>query len=177
MAARSIKEAKGVKLNLERWILGVPQGTVLGFIISKRGIEANPEKIATIAQHHEPLLGAPGACTPSGKAACHRQSSGARNVQAGRRTRRGLWQRLEHPTATSLLPLRCFQAVRIPRSHKSLRRQGRVNLASVEPDPPSWAKKGGTLRVKTVQNFRSKRLLRSPGYVRDRAPRSERGCM
>jgi hypothetical protein len=63
MAARSIKEAKGVKLNLERWILGVPQGTVLGFIISKRGIEANPEKIATIAQHHEPLLGAPGACT------------------------------------------------------------------------------------------------------------------
>jgi hypothetical protein len=63
MAAKSIKEANGVKLNSERWILGVPQGTVLGFIISKRGIEANPEKIATITQHPEPLLGAPGGCT------------------------------------------------------------------------------------------------------------------
>jgi hypothetical protein len=35
----------------------------LGFIVSKRGIEANPEKIATIAQHPEPLLGAPGGYT------------------------------------------------------------------------------------------------------------------
>jgi hypothetical protein len=59
MAAKSIKEAKSVKLNPERWVLGVPQGMVLGFIISKRGIETNPEKIATIAQHPEPLLGAP----------------------------------------------------------------------------------------------------------------------
>jgi hypothetical protein len=32
----------------------------LGFIISRRGIEAHPEKIATIAQHPEPLLGALG---------------------------------------------------------------------------------------------------------------------
>ena len=37
-AAKSIKEAKSVKLNPERWVLGVPQGMVLGFIISKRGI-------------------------------------------------------------------------------------------------------------------------------------------
>jgi hypothetical protein len=35
----------------------------LGFIVSKRGIEANPEKIATIAQHPEPLLGTPGGYT------------------------------------------------------------------------------------------------------------------
>jgi hypothetical protein len=63
MAAKSIKEVKSVKLNPERWVLGVPQGMVLGFIISKRGIEANPEKIATIAQHPEPLLGAPGGYT------------------------------------------------------------------------------------------------------------------
>jgi hypothetical protein len=67
MAAKSIKEANGVKLNSERWILGVPQGTVLGFIISKRGIEANPEKIATITQHPEPLLGVPGAAHTLGK--------------------------------------------------------------------------------------------------------------
>jgi hypothetical protein len=32
----------------------------LGLIVSKRGIEASPEKIATIAQHPEPLLGAHG---------------------------------------------------------------------------------------------------------------------
>jgi hypothetical protein len=32
----------------------------------------------------------------------------ARNVQAGQRSRRGLQQRLEHPTAMSLLPLRRF---------------------------------------------------------------------
>ena len=36
---------------------------LLGFIVSKRGIEANPEKIATIAQHPEPLLGTPGGYT------------------------------------------------------------------------------------------------------------------
>ena len=59
MAAKSIKEAKSVKLNPERWVFGVPQGMVLGFIISKRGIEAHSEKIATIEQHPEPLLGAP----------------------------------------------------------------------------------------------------------------------
>jgi hypothetical protein len=36
---------------------------LLGFIVSKRGIEANPEKIATIAQHPGPLLGALGGYT------------------------------------------------------------------------------------------------------------------
>ena len=36
---------------------------VSGLIISKRSIEANPEKIPTIAQHPEPLLGAPGGYT------------------------------------------------------------------------------------------------------------------
>jgi hypothetical protein len=35
----------------------------LGFIISRRGIEAHPGKVATIAQHPEPLLGAPGGYT------------------------------------------------------------------------------------------------------------------
>jgi hypothetical protein len=30
-----------------------------GFILSKRGIKANPEKIITITQHPEPLLRAP----------------------------------------------------------------------------------------------------------------------
>jgi hypothetical protein len=102
------------------------------------------------------------------------KSSEARNKQTGQQSRRGLHQHLERLTATSPLPLRCFQVVHIPRSHASFSHQGRVSLASAEPDPPSGAKKGGTpLR----QNFQSKRLLRSPGYVGSRTPRSERGCM
>jgi hypothetical protein len=36
-----LKEAKDVKLDPERWALGAPQGMVLEFIISKRGIEVN----------------------------------------------------------------------------------------------------------------------------------------
>jgi hypothetical protein len=91
----------------------------------------------------------PGGCAPPGKAACHRRCSEARNAQAGRQSRRGLQQRLERPTATSLLPLRRFQAVRTPRSRTSLSHQGRVGLASAEPDPPSGAKKGEPLCVKT----------------------------
>jgi ribonuclease HI len=44
---RCIK-AKGVKLNPEKCVFGVPRGMLLGFIVSERGIEANPEKIATV---------------------------------------------------------------------------------------------------------------------------------
>jgi hypothetical protein len=44
-----------------------------------------------------------------GRAVHHRQDFEARNIQVGQQSRRGLQQRLEHPTATSLLPLRCFQ--------------------------------------------------------------------
>jgi ribonuclease HI len=40
--------AKGVKLNPEKCVFGVPRGMLLGFIVSKRGIEANPEKITAI---------------------------------------------------------------------------------------------------------------------------------
>jgi hypothetical protein len=39
--------AKGVKLP-EKCVFGVPRGMLLGFIVSERGIEANPEKIAAI---------------------------------------------------------------------------------------------------------------------------------
>jgi hypothetical protein len=48
MAAGFIKEAKGVKLIPEKCVFGVPRGMLLGFIVSERGIEANPEKIAAI---------------------------------------------------------------------------------------------------------------------------------
>jgi hypothetical protein len=40
--------AKGVKLNPEKCVFGVPRGMLLEFIVSERGIEANPEKIAAI---------------------------------------------------------------------------------------------------------------------------------
>jgi hypothetical protein len=48
MAAGFTKEAKGVKLNPKKCIFGVPRGMLLGFIVSERGIEANPEMIAAI---------------------------------------------------------------------------------------------------------------------------------
>jgi hypothetical protein len=41
-------KAKGVKLNPQKCVFGVPLGMLLGFIISERGIEANLEKIAAI---------------------------------------------------------------------------------------------------------------------------------
>jgi hypothetical protein len=85
---------------------------------------------------------------PLGRAAHHRQSSEARNKQTGQQSRRGLHQHLERLTATSPLPLICFQVVRIPRFHASFSHQGRVSLASAEPDPPSGAKRGEPLCVK-----------------------------
>ena len=48
-------KAKGVKLNPEKCVFGVPRGMLLGFIVSERGIEANPEKIAATTQRPEPL--------------------------------------------------------------------------------------------------------------------------
>jgi hypothetical protein len=38
----------GVKLNPEKCVFGVPRGKLLGFVVSERGIEANPEKITAI---------------------------------------------------------------------------------------------------------------------------------
>jgi hypothetical protein len=42
--------AKNIKLNLEKCVFGVSQGMLLGFIISERGIEVNPEKITAITK-------------------------------------------------------------------------------------------------------------------------------
>jgi hypothetical protein len=41
---------KNIKLNPEKCVFGVPQGMLLGFIISERGIKANPEKITAITK-------------------------------------------------------------------------------------------------------------------------------
>jgi hypothetical protein len=87
---------------------------------------------------------APQAHGSLGRAIHHRQDFEARNIQASQQSRRGLQQHLEHPTATSLLPLRCFQVVHIPRLHTQMKsnHQGRVSLASAKPDPPSRARRG-----------------------------------
>jgi hypothetical protein len=38
----------GVKLNPEKYVFGVPRGMLLEYIVSQRGIEANPEKVAAL---------------------------------------------------------------------------------------------------------------------------------
>ena len=38
-------QAYDIKLNPEKCVFGVPAGKLLGFIVSGRGIEANPAKI------------------------------------------------------------------------------------------------------------------------------------
>jgi hypothetical protein len=53
---------------------------------------------------------APQAYSSLGRAVHHRQNFEARDIQAGQRSRQGLQQRLEHRTATSLLPLKCFKS-------------------------------------------------------------------
>jgi hypothetical protein len=42
--------AKNIKLNPEKCVFGVPRGMLLGFIVSERGIKANPEKITAITK-------------------------------------------------------------------------------------------------------------------------------
>jgi hypothetical protein len=42
--------AKSIKLNPEKCVFGVPRGMLLGFIVSKRGIEATPKKITAITK-------------------------------------------------------------------------------------------------------------------------------
>ena len=47
VAFKCLRE-KGVKLNPEKCVFGVPRGMLLGFIVSERGIEANPEKVSAV---------------------------------------------------------------------------------------------------------------------------------
>jgi hypothetical protein len=39
-----------IKLNPEKCTFGVPRGKLMGYIITERGIEINPDKILTIAK-------------------------------------------------------------------------------------------------------------------------------
>ena len=42
--------ANGIKLNPKKCVFGVPRAMLLGFIVSKRGIKTNPEKISAITR-------------------------------------------------------------------------------------------------------------------------------
>ena len=43
-----------LRLNLEKCVFGIPFGKLLGFLVSHRGIEANPEKIKAIEDMSPP---------------------------------------------------------------------------------------------------------------------------
>ena len=43
-----------IKLNPKKCVFGVPAGQLLGYLVSARGIEANPEKIRAILTMKEP---------------------------------------------------------------------------------------------------------------------------
>ena len=45
-----------LKLNPKKCVFGVPSGKLLGFFVSQRGIEANPDKIKAIEQIEAPRL-------------------------------------------------------------------------------------------------------------------------
>jgi hypothetical protein len=47
--------ANGVKLNPEKCVFGMLRGMLLGYIVSQRGIEPNPEKVAAL-EHMGPIL-------------------------------------------------------------------------------------------------------------------------
>jgi len=42
--------ANKIKLNPEKCVFGVPRGMLLRYIVSQRGIEANPKKVSAIAR-------------------------------------------------------------------------------------------------------------------------------
>ena len=44
-----------IKLNPSKCTFGVPGGKLLGFLISERGIDANPEKVGTILRMKRPV--------------------------------------------------------------------------------------------------------------------------
>ena len=44
-----------MKLNPSKCTFGVPGGKLLGFLVSERGIDANPEKVDTILRMKHPV--------------------------------------------------------------------------------------------------------------------------
>ena len=44
-----------IKLNPKKCVFGVPAGKLLGYMVSARGVEANPEKVQALAAMQEPV--------------------------------------------------------------------------------------------------------------------------
>jgi hypothetical protein len=109
---------------------------------------------------------APQAYSSLGRAVHHRQDFEAWNIQTGQRSRRGLQQRLEHPTTTSLLSLNYFKSSMylVFSLHTQIKsnRQGRISLASAKPDPPSGARRG---EPPLRQNFPRKSFFTKTTFV------------
>src|SRR4051812_29806013 len=51
---RSLNHYK-IKLNPKKCVFGVPAGKLLGYMVSARGIEANPKKVQALAKMQEPV--------------------------------------------------------------------------------------------------------------------------
>ena len=45
-----------IKLNPEKCVFGVPGGKLLGFLVSARGIECNPEKLLQLTRCNNPRI-------------------------------------------------------------------------------------------------------------------------
>src|SRR4051812_12242538 len=77
-----------LKLNPEKCVFGVPSGKLLGFFVSQRGIEANPDKIKAIEQIKDQ---ADQGCAPARRLRCRHEPV---HLQV-RRARPSLFQDLE----------------------------------------------------------------------------------
>ena len=44
-----------IKLNPKKCVFSVPAGKLLGYMVSARGVEANPEKVQALARMQEPV--------------------------------------------------------------------------------------------------------------------------
>jgi hypothetical protein len=114
---------------------------------------------------------APQAYSSLGRVVHHRQNFEARDVRASQRSRRGLQKRLEHQTAMSLLPLKCFKSFMylgpFTYTNKSLAVKGGSALPQQKSTLPRGLEGGNPLCIKIFlgkvfyQNvFRAFRLCR-----------------
>jgi hypothetical protein len=47
--------APNLKLDLEKFVFGIHKGKVLGYLVSAKGIEANPNKIKALVEMQDPI--------------------------------------------------------------------------------------------------------------------------
>jgi hypothetical protein len=145
-------------------------------LLCPRGLVPRPPGGRLGASATTRRLRAPQAHSSLGRAVHHRQDLEARNIQVGQQSRRGLQQRLEHPTVRRFYPKDVFKLfICLVHTKIESNRQGRVSLALAKPDPPSGARRG---EPPLRQNFPRKKSSAKttfvfPGYISNRTPRNE----